>query len=153
MNLNNIRVIYNNESLFVDSVEAAQKMADDVGLDLVEVSDNVFKIMDYQKYVYEKNKAKMKQHKQETKRLQLHLGIAQYDLQRKANDACKWLTNGAQVIIVVQLRGREQSHPELGYKVMQQVIDVIHQQLSELIVPAPQLSNGRDIIITLNPRK
>ncbi len=148
-----IRVIFNNETVFVATIDEAQSIADKNHLDLVEVSPNVYKVMDYQKYMYEKNRAKKKQPKQDVKNLKLHLGIAAHDLNRKVHDACNWLRAGAQVVVTVQLRGREQTRPEMGYALAQQVLQTIKVEFPEISIPTPKLSNGRDVTVTLQPRK
>ena len=100
----------------------AMKLAEEVGLDLVEVSANakppVCKIMDYGKYQYEKNKrareARKKQSKVVLKGMQFRPDTAEHDYQFKKRHVEDFLKNGWKVRATVRFRGRENLHTELG---------------------------------------
>ncbi len=96
------------------SREEALRRADELALDLVEISPNadppIAKILDYGKFQYEKNKkekiAKSKAHVTETKSLQVTIGTGEHDLALKAKNASTWLKEGHRVKINLFLRGR-----------------------------------------------
>lgn len=149
MNTTQIRVVVDNESIMVDTMAEAQTLAEQHNLDLVQVAENVYKLMDYKKYLYSQQKQAKKnqqQSKHETKEAQFNLGIASHDMERKIKDINKWLSQGAQVRVTVKLRGREQSRPEMGRAMMQQIIDKV--MCSELSIQTPAIKmpeGGRDI--------
>lgn len=98
----------------VISLTEALKMADEAGLDLIEISPNavppVAKIMDYGKYQYDDNKkaklAKAKAHVVEVKNIQVKVGTGDHDLALKAKKASEWLSEGHRVKIDLFLPGR-----------------------------------------------
>ena len=152
-----IRVVFESENIFVESVEQAQHLADEKGLDLVQVAPNVYKIMDYQKHLFKQSKQTKKKSSPSLKEMQFNLVIAQGDFQRKAKDICKWLTRGNHVRIVVKLRGREQMRPEMVIELMNRILGAVQAQgvaynASEMVAPGKD-SAGRDVTITLRPAK
>lgn len=153
MNTQQIRVILNDESIMVDTIEQAQHIADENQLDLVEVAPNVYKVMNYSKYLYtQKKQAKSHKHtnKHNTKEVQFSLNIAEHDIQRKVTDIVKWLNKGAHVRVVVKLRGREQNRPDAGHQVMNRILDNIKQCHDSIIISTIQISeSGRDITTML----
>jgi translation initiation factor IF-3 len=100
--------------LGVISRDEALVRAETAGLDLVEISPNavppVAKILDYGKFVYEKNKkekaTKTKAHIIELKSLQVTIGTGEHDLELKAKNASTWLKEGHRVKINLFLKGR-----------------------------------------------
>ncbi len=156
MNSPKIRVVFENQSLMVDTMEQAHNLADEKGLDLVQVAENVYRIMDYKKHQYNQQKQakKQQQSRQETKEAQFNLGIADHDLQRKIKDICKWLNQGAQVRVLVKLRGREQSRPELGHAMMQRILDGVSESGVNMVKPTVKMpEGGRDITAVLKASK
>lgn len=157
MNNQEIRVIFDGQSIMVNNLQEAQDLADKKQLDLVEVGDNVYKIMNYSKYLYEQQKRNKKQpSKTEYKDAQFNLGIAPLDLQRKIRDIEKWLSKGIHVRIVVKLRGREQSRPEMGVTLVNTILDALIENAAidkRPNINTPQQTGGRDIIATVKPAK
>ncbi len=102
------------ENLGVLPTRDAQKVAEEAGLDLIEISPTavppVAKIMDYGKYQYEvKKKAKeikSKSHVTETKGMQVKIGTGEHDLNLKAKRVAEWLTDGHRVKVDLFLWGR-----------------------------------------------
>jgi translation initiation factor IF-3 len=99
----------------------ARNIARERGLDLIPVSRQaplpVYKIYDRGKWEYEQKKAKKKanaQHQKTLKEVWLSARIADHDLQVKAGHVDDWLEKGHSVKIVVELEGRERSHPQIG---------------------------------------
>lgn len=111
-----IRVIdHNNQNLGIMSKEEALKIAKDVNLDLIEVSNSanppICKIADYGKWAFDQQKklkeVKAKQNISETKNIQLSLAIGQNDIILKTKQAAIWLKEGHRVKIEMMLKGRE----------------------------------------------
>ena len=113
----------------------AMLRAEEVGLDLVEVSPNanppVCKIMDYGKYQYEKNKrareARKKQTKVVLKGMQFRPDTAEHDYQFKKRHVEDFLKNGWKVRATVRFRGREMLHTELGSNLLSRLRDDLEE--------------------------
>lgn len=95
------------------TIEEALKMAEDLGLDLIEISRNavppVAKIADFGKYLYEENKKAKntkKTHSSEVKNVQIKISTGENDLALKAKKASEWLGEGHKVKIDLFLPGR-----------------------------------------------
>lgn len=110
-----VRVIGENaENYGVLSLTDALKKAEELGLDLIEISPNavppVAKITDYGKFQYEANKkhrlAKTRAHTVETKNVQVKVGTGEHDLDLKAKKVSEWLKEGHRVKIDLFLPGR-----------------------------------------------
>ena len=104
----------------------ALQMAMDAGVDLVEVSPQanppVVKLLDFDKYRYQQEKAaqeaKKKVKKVTVKGIRLSVRIGQHDLEFKAKQATEFLSEGNKIKLDVQMRGREQAHPELAFELI-----------------------------------
>ncbi len=103
-----------NKNLGVLSIKDALEMAQNLGMDLIEVGPNanppLGKIMDFGKYQYEANK-KLKKTKAgakhtETKSIQIKIGTGDHDLELKAKTASKWLKEGHRIKVELFLAGR-----------------------------------------------
>lgn len=108
----------------------AIKLAQEAGYDLVEVSPKanppVAKFLDFGKFQYQQEKLQKKQNKAKkvgTKCSRLSVKISDHDLEVRANQARNFLKDGQKVKIELQLRGRENQHPELGKEVIKKFID------------------------------
>lgn len=118
-----IRLLDNeDEQLGVVTVAQALVMAQEAGLDLVEIAPKanppVCKVMDFGKYIYRQQKLEQKQKnknpKNEIKGVRLGIATSPHDLEIKANQAKKFLSKGAKVKIMLMFHGREISRKELG---------------------------------------
>jgi len=102
------------ENFGVLSLEEALSKAEELSLDLIELSPNanppVAKITDFGKYQYEENKkqkiAKSKAHTVEVKSVQIKIGTGDHDLELKAKKASEWLSEGHKIKIDLFLPGR-----------------------------------------------
>ena len=103
-----------NKNLGVLSIKDALELAQNQGLDLIEVAPNanppLGKIMDFGKYKYEANK-KLKRSKSDSKRtetklIQIKIGTSDHDLEIKAKTASKWLKEGHRIKVELFLAGR-----------------------------------------------
>ncbi len=138
----------------VVTVRAALEAAEAVGLDLVEISPNseppVCKILDYGKYKYEMHKkaveAKKKQKVIELKEIKLRPTIDDNDFNVKMRSARAFLAEGDKVKITLRFRGREMSHQELGYR----LIDRVKETLADLSkVEYDAKFEGKQIVMIL----
>ena len=116
-------------------IEEALRKAKAASLDLVEVSNkskpHVCRVMDYGQYKYElakkQKEAKKKQKQIVVKEIKMRPRIDQHDYDFKLNHALKFLDHGDKVKIIMQFRGREMAHKDLGRVVMDRVIaDLSH---------------------------
>jgi translation initiation factor IF-3 len=132
-------------------------MADDIGLDLVEVSPNaeppVCKIMDFGKFQYEQKKhltdAKKKQKKTTVKTIKYRPGTEEGDYQIKFRNLVKFLDNGDKVKVSIWFRGREMQHRELGM----QMLDRIEKDTEEFAnVEQKAKMEGRQLGMMLAPK-
>jgi translation initiation factor IF-3 len=133
-----VRVIdADGENHGVISLEDALEIAEEAGLDLVEVSPQVdppvCKVLDYGKYKYEQqkkaNEARKKQKVIEVKEIKMRPGIDDHDYQVKMRAVRKFLENGDKVKMTIRFRGREMVHQDLGMK----VLDRVREELEEII--------------------
>ena len=116
--------------LGVMTTRDAQRLADNQGLDLVEVSPNaeppVCKIMDFGKFRYEESiKRKVARKNQKTtliKEVKFHASVDTNDLGHKMRQIKEFLAEGHKVKVTLQYRGRENAHKELGMEVVNRVI-------------------------------
>ena len=119
------------ENIGVVTPERALIMAEDAGLDLVEISPNanppVCKIMDYGKFKYESQKkeaeARKKQKIIEIKEVKFRPNTDKHDYQVKMRNVFKFLENGDKVKITMRFKGREMAHQELGRDLLLRVAE------------------------------
>ena len=108
---------------------AALEAAEEVGLDLVEVSPTadppVCKILDYGKFKFQeqkkKNEARKRQKLVEIKEIKLRPNIDHHDYEVKAKAMHRFFEEGDKVKVTLRFRGGEMRHPELGMKLLDQV--------------------------------
>jgi translation initiation factor IF-3 len=141
----------------VVSVREALIMAEEAGLDLVEISPNasppVCKILDFGKFKYElqkkENEARKKQKVIEVKEIKLRPGIDEHDYQVKMRSVHRFLEEGDKVKVTMRFRGREMVHQELGMK----VLDRVRAELDALakVEQMPRLE-GRQMIMVMAPK-
>mgnify|MGYP000505810756 CR=1 FL=1 len=153
-----IRLVdHNGNMVGVVSVAEAIRMAEAVGLDLVEVSPNaappVCKILDYGKYKYEAQKkaheARRKQKVISVKEIKLRPTIDKHDLEIKLRHVKEFLEDGDKVRISMRFRGREMDHVDIG----RQVLDRVQEELKELskIEQSPKME-GKQIVMLVGPK-
>ena len=139
----------------VMSVADAVELAEQAGLDLVEVSPNakppVCKILDYGKYKYEQQKkaaeARKKQKTVDVKEVKIRPGIEEHDYQVKMRNARKFLSNGDKVKVTMRFRGREMAHQDIGFDLLKRMIE----ELSDISkVDLEPKMEGRQIIMVLS---
>lgn len=111
----------------------ALKIARERGLDLVEVSPNaappVCRIQDYGKYLYEKDKSERAARKKQkvivVKEVKFSVTVDEHDYQTKKNQAVRFLGEGDKVKASLRFKGRQMAHRELGYNIINRLIQDI----------------------------
>ncbi|MDR9443718.1 MAG: translation initiation factor IF-3 [Microbacteriaceae bacterium] len=146
------------EQVGVVPIEQALTLARESDLDLVEVSPNstppVAKLMDYGKYKYEAaqkvRESRKKQVNTVLKSIRFGLKIDDHDYQTKLGQVTKFLKAGDKVKVMIVFRGREQSRPEMGVKLLQKLSD----EVSEVgTVESTPSIDGRNMVMVLAPVK
>jgi len=147
-------VLFNGDQMGVMSSREALEKAKMIGLDLVEIAPNadppVCRIVDYGKYKYEQSKLKKQKSKSSTrmKEVKFRVGTGTHDYNIKMGRAEGFLDTGHKVRMVLQFRGRENAHKELGFVMMKRIIEDLKQIAH--VDQEPRL-NGRAVGMTLSP--
>jgi len=147
------------EQIGVVPIEEARRIAEEAGLDLVEVAAEarpiVVRIMDFGKHRFEAAKKAREARKKETriavKQLKLRPAIDEHDLVTKLSHAKRFLAEGDKVRVTIMFRGRDLRRPENGRKVLDRVIEILHEIAT--VESAPGEIINRDMSMTLAPRK
>lgn len=155
---NELRVIgADGEQLGILSRADALKVAEDAGLDLVEISPNaappVAKVVDWGKYQYQKMKEQQKNRKSskvsELKQMRFGLKIGSGDLEIKLRKIRGFLEAGHKVRIQIFYRGREMAHKELGYVMIDKIIALLEDDA--ILEQKPQMA-GRNLSIVVRSK-
>jgi translation initiation factor IF-3 len=143
--------------LGIMEVDRAMALAEEAGLDLVEVAATarppVVRIMDYGKFKFEQAKqariAKKKQHVIELKEVKFRPGIEDHDFETKTRHARRFLGEGNKVKVTLMFRGRQIAHPELGVA----VVDRVSVELADVAkVESPAKMEGKSLTMILAPK-
>jgi len=146
------------EQIGIIPVTEAMRMAQDQDLDLVEVAPDarppVAKLMDYGKFKYESaqkaREARRNQVLTVIKEMKLRPKIDDHDYETKKGHVVRFLKAGDKVKVTIMFRGREQSRPELGFRLLQRLA----ADVSELgIIESAPKQDGRNMIMVLAPHK
>lgn len=150
----------NGEQMGVKSINDALTLAEYAGFDLVLISPNsnppVCKIMDYNKYKYERNKKqkeaqkKQRENNLEMKEFRLSPVIDIHDFNTKLKNVSKYLDKGHKIKVTIRFKGRQMAHTELGKDVLLKFANELSEK-SE-IEQAPKL-DGRSMFMLLIPKK
>ncbi len=145
------------EQAGIVSLRDAQTMAEEAGLDLVEISPNaeppVCKVMDYGKFLFEKAKIQKEQKKKQkqiqVKEVKFRPGTDVGDYQVKLRNLRKFLEGGDKAKVTIRFRGREMAHQEIG-------IDLLNRIKTELediaqVESFPKKVEGRQMIMMMAP--
>jgi len=148
----------NGEQVGIVRIEDALRLAAEADLDLVEVagasSPPVCKLMDYGKFKYESAlKAREDRKKQVNtviKEMKLRPKIDPHDYETKKGHIERFLNAGDKVKVTIMFRGREQSRPELGFRLLQKLAE----DVAEIgIVESAPKQDGRNMIMVIGPMK
>ncbi len=142
------------------TLQKAREIANDQGLDLVEVSPTakppVVKVIDYGKFKYDQqklaNEQKKKQVQSALKEIQFRPNIEAHDLETKLNRAEKFLEQGDKIKMVMQFRGREMAYKDLGLKKFRDILAKV-EEFGAQIESQPKMMGNRIITIVAPIRK
>jgi translation initiation factor IF-3 len=152
-----IRVILDEEQLGIMPTHEALRLAEEKGLDLVEISPRAFppvcRIMDYGKYKYEEAKKKQQARKRastvETKEIKFRPKTEGHDMDFKVKHIRRFLEGGNKVRLAVVFRGREITHPKTGMNVLDRVVELCNDIAT---VEATPNMEGRRMIMVIAPK-
>ena len=139
-------------------IRDAQRVADEQGLDLVEIAPNanppVCRVMDYGKFKYQQamkaKQARKNQSKVEVKEMKFRPKIDVGDYETKKGHVLRFLKKGARVKVTIMFRGREMAHPEQGLNVLERLAEDLKPYAT--VDSAPKLE-GRNMLMLLAPIK
>jgi translation initiation factor IF-3 len=148
----------NGEQVGIVRVEDALRLAQEADLDLVEVAPTarppVCKLMDFGKYKYEAalkaREARKNQINTVIKEIKLRPKIDPHDYGTKKGHVVRFLKAGDKVKVTIMFRGREQSRPELGFRLLQRLAEDVADL--GFVESAPK-QDGRNMIMVLGPTK
>jgi translation initiation factor IF-3 len=146
------------DQLGIKAVPDALRMARGLELDLVEVAPNanppVCRIMDYGKFKYEEGQKAKEARKKSTnvsvKEVKYRPKIGRGDFDTKTRNVIRFIEEGHKVKITLQFRGREMAHPELGTKILDDVLEAVGPAAK---VDTQARLEGRSMSMTLSPDK
>lgn len=159
INAPEVRVIgANGEQMGVLSLAAANKLAEEAELDLVEIAPTaappVCRIMDYGKFKYreakKRHEAKLKQKQIVVKEIKFRPGTDEGDYKIKLRNLTRFLQEGDKAKVTLRYRGREMAHQELGVRLIERVRSDLAQYST--VEQYPKME-GRQLIMVLAPKK
>lgn len=144
------------EQIGIKPIEEAIRIAEEEGLDLVEVASKteppVCRVMDYGKYKYQLEQKAKKAKKHQTviivKEIKIRIKIGPHDFKTKENHVRKFLKKGTKVKVTIMFRGREVTHPDIG----RNLLDKMAEEVKDLgaVESAPKL-DGHNMVMLLAP--
>ncbi len=145
------------EQLGIMSRSEALKVAEEAGVDLVEISPDasppVAKVIDWGKFQYQKMKEQQRNRKSskqsELKQMRFGLKIGSGDLEIKLRKIRGFLADGHKVRIQIFYRGREMAHKELGYDMIHRIIALLEDDA--IVEQTPQMA-GRNLSIVIRSK-
>mgnify|MGYP003584438703 CR=1 FL=1 len=139
------------------SSKEALRLAEEAGVDLVEISPNanppVAKIVDWGKYQYQKMKEQQKNKRNaktvEIKQMRIGLKIGSGDLEIKLRKIRKFLESGDKVKIQIVFKGREMAHKEIGFEMANKIISLLED--GAILEQKPQMA-GRNLSLVVRSK-
>lgn len=146
------------EQLGIMSIRAALQLAEEAGVDLVEIAPMakppVCRVMDYGKFKYQEQKraheAKLKQKQVQVKEVKLRPGTDENDYQIKLRNMTRFLEEEDKVKVTLRFRGREMAHQEFGMRQLERIkadLEAVGQ-----VEQMPKME-GRQMIMIIGPAK
>jgi translation initiation factor IF-3 len=147
-----------NNQLGVLSLDAALRIANEKGLDLVEVapqaSPPVCRLMDYGRYKFETIKREKDQRRKQNvtklKEMKLRPKVAEHDFQTKFKGLRQFLEAGEKVKVTIMFRGREMVHQEIGRRILERVAD---DAKHFAVIERQPLLEGKNLFMILAPSR
>ena len=141
----------------VTQILDAQKIAEEAGLDLVEIVPNatppVCKILDYGRFRFAEQKkaaeARKRQKIVEIKEIKLRPGIDDHDYETKMKAVRRFFEDGDKVKVTLRFRGREMAHQDIGFRLLERVKA---ETLAIAKVEAEPSMEGRQMVMVLAPK-
>ncbi|WP_179646552.1 translation initiation factor IF-3 [Spinactinospora alkalitolerans] len=148
----------NGEQVGIVPVGDALRLAQEADLDLVEVAPTarppVAKLMDYGKFKYESAVKARESRKNQSntiiKEIKLRPKIDPHDYETKKGHVVRFLKGGDKVKVTIMFRGREQSRPELGFRLLRRLAEDV-QELGQ--VESQPKQDGRNMVMVIGPHK
>lgn len=148
----------NGEQIGIVNLAAANKMAEEAEVDLVEIAPTakppVCRLMDYGKFKYQEAKrrheAKLKQKQIQVKEIKFRPGTDEGDYKIKLRNLTRFLEEGDKAKITLRYRGREMAHQELGHRLIERVRNDLEPYST--VEQYPKME-GRQLIMVLAPKK
>ena len=155
-----VRVIGSNgEQLGIMSSREAQLLANEQGVDLVEIAANanppVVKVIDWGKFQYQKmkeeakNRKKAREKQSELKQMKIGLKISDNDLNIKVRKMRAFLDDGDRVKIMIIFKGREMAHKDMGNKLLDKVTGLLGE---DIVVEGKAQMNGRNLSVQVRKK-
>ena len=155
-----VRVIGSSgEQLGIMSSREAQLLANEQGVDLVEIAANanppVVKIIDWGKYQYQKmkeeakNRKKAREKQSELKQMKIGLKISDNDLNIKVRKMRAFLDDGDRVKIMIIFKGREMAHKEIGNELLNKVISLLGD---DVVIEGKAQMSGRNLSVQVRKK-
>ncbi|MDN5558675.1 MAG: translation initiation factor IF-3 [Ruaniaceae bacterium] len=146
------------EQVGIVRIEEALRLAADADLDLVEVAPDarppVARLMDYGKFKYESamkaRDARRNQANTQLKEIRFRLKIDDHDFETKKGHVVRFLEGGDKVKVMIMFRGREQSRPEMGARLLARLAEEISEH--GVVESHPRL-DGRNMTMVIGPLK
>ena len=146
------------EQVGIVSLATANKMAEEAGVDLVEIAPTakppVCRLMDFGKYKYheakKRHEAKLKQRQIQVKEIKFRPGTDEGDYQIKLRNLIRFLEEGDKTKVTLRFRGREMAHQEFGVKLLERVRADLDPY--GVVEQFPKLE-GRQMVMVLSPKK
>ncbi len=148
----------NGDQVGVISVAQAKELAEEAGVDLVEIAPGaeppVCRLMDYGKYLYQESKkrhdAKLRQKQIQVKEVKFRPNTDEGDYNIKLRNLIHFLDEGDKVKITLRFRGREMAHQEFGVRLLERVREDL--EAHAVVEQFPKLE-GRQMVMVLAPKK
>lgn len=147
------------EQIGIVKIEEAIRMAEEASLDLVEISPNseppVCRVMDHGKFQFQQNKkrtaAKKKQKQILIKELKFRPGIEEGDYQVKLRKLVEFLAEGNKVKVTIKFRGREVSHSEIAFKLLERLqVEIAEHGIVE---QTPKFEGSKQVVMVIASKK
>jgi translation initiation factor IF-3 len=150
-----VRLVGDNVDGGVMSSYDAANLAEEMELDLVLINENsdipIVRIMNYEKFIYDQERNKKKTKTLPLKEVKMGPNISENDLTTKINHTTKFLEKGHRVKIMVEFRGRQLAHQDLGLKVMMTLASMVADYGTPEEIPNKLV--GRALIMFIKPKK
>jgi translation initiation factor IF-3 len=148
----------NGEQIGIVSLAAANKMAEEAQVDLVEIAPTakppVCRLMDYGKYKYQEAKkrheAKLKQKQIQVKEIKFRPATDDADYNIKVRNLVRFLEEGDKAKVTLRFRGREMAHQEFGMRLLERVKADLEPY--GVVEQMPKME-GRQMVMVLSPKK